>query len=593
MKGKKQKKRIIKKQRKTKERSKKEIVKDKYFDMLGLFFVILLGIIIYSNSFDCSFHFDDKPTIVDNLEIRDLSDVKSIWKHSKTRFIPYYSLALNYHFGQLNVFGYHLFNLAIHLINACLIFWLTTLVFSSPVLKSNPIIKHKNVFALIAALLFVSHPLATQSVTYIIQRMASMVALFYLLSLLLYVKARLSNKKNIQYILFACSFIAAICAMLSKENSFTLPFAIVLFEIFFLQSKKLTVNFKNYRIILTLVALLGFVLMVGFNFSLNIFEPLSPENQNDFRTISSSNYLFTQFSVIVKYIQLLILPIHQNFDYDFDLSTSFFEVRTILSFLFLLSLIILAIFLFKKNRIISFGIFWFFLTLSIESSIIPISDLIYEHRTYLPSFGFFMILISCIYGLLWDRYKNIALAILVVMIGVNSYLTFERNKIWKDEFSLWDDVVSKSPNKARPYINRGISLTQKNKFGEAILDYTKAIEIRPDFYKPYNNRGNAFKAQKRYKEAIKDFNKAIELNSDYAEPYNNRGSIFMEEKRYNEAIVELNKAIVLKPDFSIAYANRGITNINIGNKETGCMDLEKAIQLGFKPVEEIYNQNCR
>ena len=170
-----------------------QVKKSRYSDLVGLAIIILLGIIIYSNSFDCSFHFDDFRSIVNNTNIKNLSDVRAIWNFSPNRPIAIFSFALNYHFDQFDVRYYHLFNLVVHLINACLAGWLILLIFSSPAIKDQPIAGNKRVLAFLTALLFVSHPLATQSVTYIIQRMASMVAMFYLLSLVLYVKARLSE----------------------------------------------------------------------------------------------------------------------------------------------------------------------------------------------------------------------------------------------------------------------------------------------------------------------------------------------------------------------------------------------------------------
>ena len=421
----------------------KQVKKNRYSNMVGLSLIFLLGIIIYSNSFYCSFHFDDLLRIVYNIKIRNLADVKAWWNYYPSRPVGTLTFALNYHFNQLDVWYWHLVNLIIHLINACLVWWLTLLIFSSPVLKDQPIARNKKVLAFLTALLFVSHPLATQSVTYIVQRLASMVAMFYLLSLVLYVKARLSNKGNIvKTLLFTGSLISAGLAMLTKENAFTLPFAIVLFELFFLRTKKLSINFKDYRVILLMGAFLGVIIIIPLKFSLSIFKPIPPSYRNTY-TVTPLNYLFTQFSVIVKYIQLLFLPINQNLDYDFPISNTFFEIRTLLSFVVLLSLIILAIFSFKRYRIISFGIFWFFLTLSIESSFIPIKDVIFEHRTYLPSFGFFLILSSGIYVLLWNKYKHIAIIIFVIIISSNSYLTYERNKVWKDDLTLWSDVVSK------------------------------------------------------------------------------------------------------------------------------------------------------
>jgi len=598
------------------------------FEIIGLGICILLGIIIYSNSFNCSFQFDDQGSIVENARIRNFPDVKALWDYHQNRFVPYFTFALNYHFGELNVWGYHFVNLVIHLINTCLVYLLSLSIFSSPVLKNNGINKNRKEVALFTALLFVSHPLATQSVTFIVQRMSSMAAMFYLLSLYLFVRGRLVSKGNKnQYIFFVCSFISALLAMHSKENAYTIPFAIILIEIFFFRSTKWHINFKDYRVILVLTGLVTFLIFVLYNKNFSIFNPMPPDLYNDYRTITSQNYLLTQFSVIVKYIQLLILPVNQNFDYDYPLSNSFFELKTLVSFIILSGLIGLAIFLFKKQRIISFGIFWFFLTVSIESSVIPIKDLIFEHRTYLPSFGFFLIVSSGISYLISGKYKYLAIGLLVVIIGTNSILTYNRNKVWKDEMTLWNDVISKSPDKARAYNNRGNRLMENNRPNEAFKDFNKAIELQPNhslayynrgtiyekenntdlalddynksiklnpnYPKVYNNRGNIFKKENKLDDAFQDYTKAIELNRSYVAAYNNRGTIYMLEKKYNEAIEDFDKAIKIQHDCAEAFANKGLAELNLGNKKKSCQDLKMAVDLGFKPAVEYYNNNCQ
>ena len=293
-----------------------------YANLLGLALIVALGTLLYSNSFNCPFHFDDSFNIVDNISIRNLSDVNAWWNYNNSRPIAFFSFALNYHFNQLNPWGWHLVNLAIHLVNALLVWWLALLIFSSPVLKDHPISQHKKMLALLTALLFVSHPLATQSITYIVQRMASLVALFYLLSIALYAKARLLENSNVpKYLLFAGALISAGLALLTKENAYTLPLAIVLFEACF--SKKISVNFKNYRFVLLLVAVLGVLCFALSKYSVStFFKPLPPDSINGYQTITSLNYFFTQFSVIVKYIGLLLLPINQNLDHDIQISNN-------------------------------------------------------------------------------------------------------------------------------------------------------------------------------------------------------------------------------------------------------------------------------
>ena len=285
--------------------TKKETGKKGFSDLLGLFILIVLGIIIYSNSFGCSFQFDDLYTIVNNVKIRNLADIKTIWNSSPNRPVAFLSFAINYHFSQLDVRYWHLVNLVIHLINAILVWWFMLEIFSSPVMKDQKIAGQKRLLAFATALLFVSHPLATQSVTYIVQRMTSLVTLFYLLSILLYVRGRLTNRGMIVRILFyAGAVLSAVLAMRTKENAFTLPFAVLLFEFFFIRTGKLSINFRDYRIILLILVFLGMILIIPLRHSVSILKPITPLGHPE-SVLTPYFYFLTQFKVIVKYIQLL------------------------------------------------------------------------------------------------------------------------------------------------------------------------------------------------------------------------------------------------------------------------------------------------
>ncbi len=592
----------------------------------GLATILLLGIIIYSNSFVSTFHLDDINNIRDNASIRNLSNIKGMWEFSQTRFLALYSFAWNFHYGQLNVWGYHLVNLLIHLINAILVYWLTFLIFSTPVLKDKFLAKDKTILSLAVAFLFVSHPLATQSVTYIVQRMTSMSAMFYFLGLVLYLHSRLTDNGRAKTRLLIGCGISVLLACLTKENAFTFPFAIVLLEIFFLQTRPNAISFKDKRVLLIGAALVSLIALGFYAYSDYVLNPeYEDQNQGD-NNITSWRYLLTQFSVILKYIQLLILPINQVFDYNYKLVTSFVDPRAWISFIALLGLITLAIFTFKKHRIISFGIFWFFLTIAIESSIIPLQDLIFEHRTYLPSFGFFLIFVYVIYWLAWKNIKTIGISILALVVVLNSVLTYMRNNVWKDEITLSTDSINKSPGKGRPYNNRGDALVDAGRYEEALLDFDKAVELLPKYAMAYYNRGNLYQKQKKYDQALADFNyairyrrdfdkaynnrgtlyketnrldealvdydRAISLNPDYHMAYNNRGSVYILQKQYQLAIEDLDKAIAIKPDFAEAFGNRGIAKLKLNNPE-GCVDLKSSADLGFLPAGEFYRQYCK
>jgi protein O-mannosyl-transferase len=607
--------------------STKLMVNDKRnLNLIGLGIIMLLGLIIYSNTFKCSFHYDDLLRISNNSSIRNLWDLKGMWKSYPMRPVGIFSFALNYQFGKLNVWGYHLVNIIIHLINALLVWWLTTLIFSSPVIRQKKIAAYRALIALAVALLFVSHPLATQSVTYIVQRMASMMAIFYLISLALYMKARMADSNyRFRYLLYAGCILSALLAMLTKENAFTLPFAILMVELFFIRTKKIVINFKDYRLYLAAAGLIAIALIVFYKASGSILVSIPPQPGRAY-TVTSSNYLFTQFSVILKYIQLLFIPANQMVDYDFPISNSFFEIRTLISFLILLGLFVLGIFLFKRNRLISFGIFWFFLTLMIESSIIPINDVIFEHRTYLPSFGFFLILSSLIFIFLWDRYKFLAVIIFVVIVGSNSYLTYERNKVWKDDLSLWTDNVNKAPNLARPYynlgniyglqqqydkaitalsraialdstytdvdayFNRGTAYSIQGQWNDAIADFTKLLKTDPKNIQAYGYRGLAYKNISQWDNAISDFTTAIKIDPKQKENYFNRAIIYRKLNEWDKAIADYSKVIELDPSFKDAYNSRAIAYINTNKPDMAIADFTSILKLDPQNKEIYFNR---
>ena len=447
----------------------------------SILLILIVGIIVYVNTFQVPFVLDDDWTIVKNPVIRSLDNFyanSTGYEFLPNRYVATLSLAINYFFGGLDVTGYHVVNLLIHLLSALLVYALLRLTFHTPYFEAqvesdsgsglgstspwlSAFFSPPFFLPLFAALLFVVHPVQTQAVTYIVQRMTSLATMFYLLSCVFYVLARLSMEHTLnvmpengdktktivpldrvkQGLLLTGSVAAAVLAMKTKEIAFTLPVAILLYEVCFFR------GFWRRRLLclLPLFATLPIIPMTILDFGGFDSDLLSdPGRQLPVgHTISTQDYLLTQFRVIVTYLRLLVLPIKQNLDYDYPVYREFFAPPVLLSFLLLVALFALAVYLFWRTRhsgekqvkhksgserdslatsplataqpvdhsslpylrLISFGIFWFFLTLSVESSLIPLADVIMEHRLYLPGFGAATVLASvfCIAMLKFPR----------------------------------------------------------------------------------------------------------------------------------------------------------------------------------------------
>ena len=210
--------------------------------LLSIIFICCLGTIVYSNTFHNSFHFDDSFEIVNNPAIKNIHDPAAIWNFWPTRAVAEFSFALNYDRGGLDVVGYHVVNLLIHLGASIMAWWFALLTLSLPSLKKEKISRHAAWIAFFAGLIFLVHPLQTQPINYIYQRAALLAAFFYLSSLALYVKTRstrLENPDSRSWIVYwTGSLLAAALSMFSKETAVSLPLIVCLYECCFLKSKE-------------------------------------------------------------------------------------------------------------------------------------------------------------------------------------------------------------------------------------------------------------------------------------------------------------------------------------------------------------------
>jgi protein O-mannosyl-transferase len=365
----------------------------------------------------------------------------------------------------------------------------------------------------------------------------------------------------------------------------TLPLMIWLYEFsFFKESRGL--NWKRLvPFLLTLLVIPLTMLLtrsVDFMEMRRAVEPVSG--------ISVWHYLLTQFKVVVTYIRLIFLPVNQNIDYDYPAAKTLLDFSVLSGIALLSAILIFALRAFRNYRLVSFGIFWFFLALLPESSIIPITDVIFEHRLYLSIAGYGIFLTSGFYYLFKGKRVKLIIVILGSLVIFYSILAYHRNGIFRDEFTLWNDAIRKSPLKARPYNNRGAAYGKKGGLDQAILDYNKAIAIDPEFAEAYYNRGIADFKKGGLNQAISDFNKAVANKPEYARAYNNRGLAYFTKGSLELSINDYNKAIEIFPEFSEAYNNRGNAYNKKGGLDQAILDYDKAIAIDPGYADAYYNR---
>jgi tetratricopeptide (TPR) repeat protein len=540
-----------------------------------LLLLALTGACIYSGTLNHTFQFDSIQQIVENPYIREL---KLWWEYTHNRrSFTIFSFALNYHFVEFDVKYWRIVNIIIHLLNAFLVRWLVQLIFKSPAMKESPMGRYSEPIAFFTALLFVAHPLATQSVTYVVQRATSMGVLFYLLSVCLYLVARMQpGPVLVRTLLYAGAVVVTLLGVQTKEIAYTIPLIIVLVELSLLRVR-VRLSPREFWVLAGLLFLV--VSGLAYLFSRNtfdIFKPIPPSPRNP-EFITPMNYLWTQFSVIPKYVQLLLAPVRQNFDYDYPVLESLGDYRALLGLLFILSLFGLAVGMYNRHRIVAFGILWFFITLSIESSFIPLSDVIVEHRTYLPSVAFALILVYSAFAL---AKRAVAVRnVLVLWVLVLAFAAFQRNKVWKEPIVFWSDVIEKSPLKARGYNNRGAAYSEQGQHELAIADFSNAIALFPNYPLAYRNRSLAYVEQQEWDKALEDANKAIDMITHNADLFFTRGQIYYNLRQADLALQDYDQAIALDPAFWKAYTYRGILYLVKEEWEKALADFDTSIAI--------------
>lgn len=594
----------------------------KKLGFLALAGLVFLGLLIYSNVVHAPFFFDDFSSIVDNETIKNLP--ASFVDFSNNRYLTHITFAINYALSGLRPFSYHIANNTIHVINAILVYYLVIFTFRTPQMHNSRL--SPQFIALSSAFLFISHPIQTQAVTYIVQRATSMATLFYLLSLVAYSKWRLMRERDLadkgqttggrdfNVMVYFISFVSAVLAMKTKEIAFTLPMILVLYEFSFFNKcagplplpDRVAGDSRNSNLqrLIYLVPMLLTMLIIPLSMASYSVKAESLMQDIDTVTrealnVSRTDYLLTQFRVIITYMRLLLLPVNQNFDYRYPVYHSFFDLQVLLSFAAILAIIGLSVYCFylsrcdvitsppEKNlrnyqglRLASFGIQWFFITLLVESSIVPIKDVIVEHRLYLPSVGFIIASVSLSDFMIKNPgLKKILVVVIVCLLSLSAY---SRNSLWNEPEKMWGDVISKAPRNVRAYTELGAVFRDEGRYPEAILQFERALEINKDYPLTYYNLGYVQYKLGNYGNALQYFQKTLTLKPHpmtQVDTLNSMGMTYSEMGDDRNAVSTFKEAIRILPGSIISYNNLGHQYVKMGNADLAIKALKKGLKI--------------
>lgn len=559
--------------------------------------ITLACVIVYANSLQVPFIMDDE--IIPSFGKNDFLD---ILLHRGFRRVADLTFSLNYHLHGIRVTGYHLFNLTVH-IAASLSLYALVFACISALRQSFPAADvdgsrenmAKYFIPLATALFFAVHPLQTQAVTYIIQRYTSLATLFYLLSALFFLKGRLAREKGCPTKqvcgVLLLSLLAALLAVGSKQIAFTLPLMLIVLELFLFRGRLINRTFfivsGSLCLLILAVTLISWRDSSLANFLYDLHHATAEDPQ-----MSRYTYFLTQTRVVVTYLRLLCFPTGQSFIHSSPLYSSLFSAPVLASMVLHCTLLTAAVLLFRISgrmlcsgkdqeqgsmlRLVSLGIVWFYVALIIESSFFPILDVIFEHRVYLPSVGFFLAVAA---GISWGlhgcqaRFKRYVL-LLMLLVTLLGGLTIARNQVWNDALSLYLDASTKSPNNVLAITNLGDEYLLRDMPDLAIRAFVRAIELKPDldaFSKVY--LGEALQklqiSNSRFTTG-KEFVLPSGEVTDYrfaGVVFNNLGLAFEFLGEPEKALRSYRRSLLVIPDYDLAMYNIGLLLLRTGNRE--------------------------
>lgn len=541
--------------------------------------LIFISALLYINSLSNTFVYDDSSIITENYLIKSLGNLPKLFQRDylllsgelSYRPVVTFTYFIDYAIWRLNPFGYHLTNILLHTGNVFLLYCL---------IKS---IGKKHTVALCAALLFLSHPILTETVNAVCYREDILASIFYLLSFLCFIKIRepFFKKERAQQkskIRFSFCYIGSCAsyglALFSKEMAITLPLLLVLFDLFYtlhLKGKASTIPSRLLQMARWIPFYAGYLGIAVFYLFIRFVAC-----KNTFKTITvAPGSVVSMTKVVASYIKLLFVPFNLNADYYVPYS-QYLSPSFILSSLFIVSVIIILIRLSQQGRHMTFFTLWFFIALLPVLGIIPIGNIMAERYLYLPIAGFCGSA-GCILANSLSLRKGVVPLFGVILLGIQIAIV-SRNGVWRDDTTLWSYTCQREPLSARACSNLGNSYFKKNRYEEAISFYKKALTFPYSYPFIYYNLGATYEKTGLIDKAIEAYKASITSHNDNTLAFTNLGVIYDKQGRYDMAIEAYKQALVTNPCFPLAHHNLGNTYERMGDSEKAMTEYKEAIK---------------
>ena len=533
--------------------------------LIFILFLVILG--VYYQSLHHEFiNFDDPYYIRNNSYIRDLS-WRGIYKIFSEPIVGNYfplqilSYALDYQIWHIQPFGYHLHNLLLHLLNAILVFLLLKKIFSNTWIS------------FLSALFFGLHPVNVESVTWVAERKNVLCLAFMLLSFLAYLyyfeEQRLFRRRG----WYVATLFLFILALLSKVAAVVLPLLLILYDFCFHRKGKW--EMVRDKIPFFTLSLFFSVITIWVYHTGSYLPP--------FHGGSPYTNTLATINVFVEYIIYLIVPVYLDNYYRTRIPLTIFEPQVLLSLGAIFLLVLLAWRSFRKDRIFLFWFGWFLISLLPVLNIVPIAILRADRYMYLSAIGFFYLISLSLTNIGRVRYRSLRLPGILfgvlLVAGSYAFLCIERNTVWKDPVTLWEDHLRKFPHTAFAYNSIAFVYTSRDKLDLAVSYFRSGLRENPKEVSLLNGLSIVYKAKGDLKKAEELLLEASRLNPKDDCTFNNLGAIYWEEQGMEKAKIFFQKSLEMNPDNAAAHTNLGAIYFNEGRWDEAIAEWEKTIKV--------------
>lgn len=515
--------------------------------VVQLLILVVLTVAAYANSLHGKFVFDDQQIVLQNsglLNIHTLSDALAIGQ--SWRQLLFFTYGLNYYLSGLDTFSYHVINLVLHIINVLLVYGIILAAIRSDV--------RARFAAFAGAAVFAVHPLFSAAVSYIAGRSSELCGTFYFGSILLFFKGLDSIERKRRLMFFGLCGLSGLLAWQAKQEAITLP--LFLAAVVFLRTEK-----KDWRWIAALAAIPALTIVVVWDQIKAIYASVG-ENKilvaaGFDKVLPPATYFRTYATAVVSYFfPRFAVPANLNADPNIPTVAYWYSPEFLFSVLVFGILAWMTLHFYRTSPLLSLGISALLISPIAAYAVIPLADVVLEHRAYIPGLGV-AFLFAWAFQWIDRHYSRLGWPAVVSIAVAFAMLTISRNPVYANNIVFWEDAALKSPDKPRPHFNLGQAYQDAQRLGDAIREYEAALALKPDIPAAYSNIAAIYLDQRQLDKAEQVLVKVTDVAPDFTEGFINLAVLYLRTQQPDKSLVAVDHALKLNPDSFAANFNKG------------------------------------